>query len=62
VPGRMPDFRGLRMSQALRALALLQRDTQVTYSLFGAGVVTRQTPEPGKGLAEKEKIMLYFEE
>ena len=62
VPGRMPDFRGLRMSQALRALALLQRDTQVTYSLFGAGAVTRQTPEPGKGLAEKEKIMLYFEE
>ncbi|MBP7605242.1 MAG: PASTA domain-containing protein, partial [Spirochaetes bacterium] len=60
--GLMPDFRGLRLGEAARVLASLQKESMIEYSLVGRGVVRRQSPEPGSPLGHRLKIILYFEE
>jgi len=60
--GLMPDFRGLRLGEAARVLASLQKESMIEYSLVGRGVVRRQSPEPGSPVGHHRKIILYFEE
>ena len=60
--GQTPDFRGLRLGEAVRALAGLRRDFPIEYSLVGRGVVRRQSPEPGTPLENRRRLILYLEE
>ncbi len=58
----MPDFRGMRLGEAARTLAVLRKEAMLDYSLVGRGVVRRQSPEPGSPVGHHRKIILYFEE
>lgn len=60
--GLMPDFRGMRLGEATRTLAVIRKEAMVEYSLVGRGVVRRQSPEPGSPVGHHRKIILYFEE
>jgi cell division protein FtsI/penicillin-binding protein 2 len=60
--GVMPDFRGMRLGEAARTLAVLRKEAMLDYSLVGRGVVRRQSPEPGSPVGHHRKIILYFEE
>lgn len=56
----MPDFRGQRLADSVRALIDMQTSHNIEYSISGTGKVFDQKPLPGKKLEQKEKIFLYL--
>jgi cell division protein FtsI/penicillin-binding protein 2 len=59
---RMPDFRGMKLSPALRALSAIQYKFGAEYRFKGSGTVYAQSPEPGDTLKRGSKIILYMRE
>ncbi|TAL36108.1 MAG: PASTA domain-containing protein [Spirochaetes bacterium] len=57
---RVPDFRGMLLSESLRTLAQLQLIVPVSYTLTGTGRVYKQSPEPGSALKPNQAITLQL--
>jgi cell division protein FtsI (penicillin-binding protein 3) len=59
---KIPDFRGMPLSESLRILVMMQKKYPVTYGFEGTGVVHSQSPAPGVQLENNQKIKLYLRE
>ena len=58
----MPDFRGLRLPDAMRLVISIRGRYGIDYSIAGTGRVYAQNPAPGTALKNADKITLYFME
>ena len=56
----MPDFRGLRLPDAMRLVIQIQGRYNIDYSIAGTGRVRAQAPAPGAVLRNGGKILLNF--